>query len=78
MPCALNPFRCCTLLRWIAMFNIALTSILFVLYAAGAAGVPAVLYVFAVLNVLLGFLCRLPDVVEFRTFSIRARGACRC
>jgi PKD domain len=37
-PCALKPWKCCTLLRWLVMFNDVLVITLFALYALGVAG----------------------------------------
>ncbi len=53
-PCALRFWQCCTLLKWVIMFNDALVVTLFGMYALGAAGNPWVLVAFG----LVSTLCR--------------------
>ena len=53
-PCALRFWQCCTLLKWVIMFNDALVVTLFGIYALGGAGNPWVLAAFG----LVSTLCR--------------------
>jgi hypothetical protein len=51
-PCASTFWRCCTLLKWVLMFNDALVVVLFGLYAVGFTAGPYVLAAFATVSTL--------------------------
>ena len=78
-PCALSFWRCCTLLRWVAMFNDVLVVTLFGLYALGAPGAPAVLMGFGLLSTLVRILMAasrcgsVPNIFDPSTYP-----PCRC
>ena len=52
-PCSLTFWRCCTLLKWVVMFNDALVVVLFALFAIGSSGIPVVLLVFGAISAII-------------------------
>lgn len=52
-PCALTFWRCCTLLKWVVMFNDFLVVTLFALFALGISGVSWVILVFGLVSTLV-------------------------
>ena len=52
-PCAMTFWKCCTLLKWVVMFNDALVVILFAAYALASSGNAVVLLVFGLVSTLV-------------------------
>ena len=78
-PCALTFWRCCTLLRWIVMFNDALVVILFAFFALASGGIPVVLLVFGLVSAVVRMMMSasncgaIPNIFDPTTWP-----PCRC